>query len=221
MAGGPGADIAGAAFGGVAATAVIVKATHWLYTYWQTRPTKLARILDRIAAQKANEAEREIALNELVKLEQPTRNKMLDGTVARCTENRDVEAVLALGIFRTAVDEKAEREQRSAATVTPRSDPEAVQDRQTWETNIVSGFKNMDKNKNDPLDVTDEFASGTIQKPDEDDPWGSAQFNISKKTKKGKKGAGRQHNGTNISWSAPSTAYEMPDFKELQPRHGG
>lgn len=59
------ADIAGATFGGIAASAVLLKAAHWIYMWWKSRPTHLARLLNRIATKSAskeeeNETEREL-----------------------------------------------------------------------------------------------------------------------------------------------------------------
>ena len=98
------ADIAGATFGGIAASAALVKAAHWTYTQWRTRPTHVVRLLNRIATQSVSEEEESEAKLELVRLESETRYQMLDGVRTKYIEAGDVEAVLALDRFRMMMD---------------------------------------------------------------------------------------------------------------------
>lgn len=98
------ADIAGATFGGIAASAALVKAAHWTYTQWRTRPTHVVRLLNRIATQSASKEEENEAKLELVRLESEIRHQMLDGVMTKYMEAGDVEAVLALNRFRMVMD---------------------------------------------------------------------------------------------------------------------
>lgn len=112
-----GADIAGATFGGIAATAVAAKTIYWLYCRWRSRPQKLTRTLSRIAAQRADDEAQVYALAELGKLDPATRHKILDGLTAKYTESAHVSAVLALNRFRALVDQQAERDVRDGEAV--------------------------------------------------------------------------------------------------------
>jgi hypothetical protein len=72
-------------------------------------------------------------------------------------------------------------------------EPDAVEepkaeDEDEWGMKPSWGKKKKDPKKGALVEVTEDSTT-PVQKPDEDDPWGSAAFNISKKTKKSKKGA--------------------------------
>lgn len=138
------ADIAGATFGGIAASAVLLKAAHWIYMWWKSRPTHLARLLNRIATNSASKEEENEAERELRRLEMETRHQMLSGVMTRYTEAGDVEAILALSRFRTVMDGRVGEGRR--VDETGRMDTTASQTGHTSHQNVNNNRGNNHRN---------------------------------------------------------------------------
>jgi hypothetical protein len=73
------------------------------------------------------------------------------------------------------------------------------------------GKKKKDPKKGALVEVTEDTTT-PVQKPNKDNPWGSAAFDISKKTKKSKKGALHP----NLSSPPPELEPELPPLKKTE-----